>query len=37
MLPFVFLVFPGSLRALLDRVTWIDALLFVATTVDLGM
>ncbi len=31
MLPFVFVVFPGSERAPLDRVTWIDAVLFVAT------
>jgi TRAP transporter 4TM/12TM fusion protein len=31
MLPFVFVIFPGSGRAPLDRVSWIDALLFVAT------
>src|SRR5688500_6055188 len=31
MLPFVFVVFPGSPRAPLDRVTWTDAALFVAT------
>jgi len=31
MLPFVFLIFPGSERASLDRVPWYDALLFVLT------
>ena len=31
MLPFVFVIFPGSPRAPLDRVTWIDAALFVVT------
>jgi len=31
MLPFVFVVFPGSQRAPLDRVTWVDTLLFAAT------
>jgi len=31
MLPFVFVVFPGGPRAPLDRVTWLDTLLFVAT------
>src|SRR5688572_13453552 len=31
MLPFVFVIFPGSPRAPLDRVTWLDAVLFVAT------
>src|SRR5689334_22840196 len=31
MLPFVFVVFPGSERAPLDRVTWLDTLLFVVT------
>jgi TRAP transporter 4TM/12TM fusion protein len=31
MLPFVFVIFPGSQRTPLDRVTWIDALLFAAT------
>jgi TRAP transporter 4TM/12TM fusion protein len=31
MLPFVFVVFPGSPRAPLDRVTWIDTLLFAVT------
>jgi TRAP transporter 4TM/12TM fusion protein len=31
MLPFVFVIFPGSRRAPLDRVTWSDTLLFAAT------
>ncbi len=31
MLPFTFLIFPGSSRAPLDRIPWYDALLFVAT------
>jgi TRAP transporter 4TM/12TM fusion protein len=31
MLPFTFLIFPGSARAALDRVPWYDAVLFVAT------
>src|SRR5918999_3939740 len=31
MLPFVFVIFPGSARAPLDRVTWMDTLLFAAT------
>ena len=31
MLPFTFLIFPGSGRAPLDRVPWYDALLFLAT------
>ena len=31
MLPFTFLIFPGSSRAPLDRVPWYDALLFFAT------
>ncbi|MGH8706479.1 MAG: hypothetical protein ACREVD_00265, partial [Burkholderiales bacterium] len=31
MLPFVFVIFPGSGRAPLDRVSWIDVLLFLAT------
>ena len=31
MLPFTFLIFPGSQRASIDRVPWYDALLFVAT------
>jgi TRAP transporter 4TM/12TM fusion protein len=31
MLPFVFVVFPGSMRAPLDRVPWYDAALFVLT------
>src|SRR5512134_1237908 len=30
-LPFVFVIFPGSGRAPLNRVTWVDTLLFVAT------
>jgi TRAP transporter 4TM/12TM fusion protein len=33
MLPFVFVIFPGSARAPLDRVAWYDALLFAATLV----
>ena len=32
MLPFTFLIFPGSKRASADRVPWYDALLFVSTT-----
>jgi len=31
MLPFVFVIFPGSARAPLDRVTWGDAVLFAIT------
>ena len=31
MLPFVFVIFPGTANARLDRVGWYDALLFVAT------
>src|ERR1051325_533184 len=31
MLPFVFVLFPGSRRAAIDRVAWYDALLFIAT------
>jgi TRAP transporter 4TM/12TM fusion protein len=31
MLPFVFVIFPGSRGSPLNRVTWIDTLLFVAT------
>ena len=31
MLPFTFLIFPGSSRAPLDRIPWYDALLFVLT------
>ncbi len=31
MLPFTFVIFPGSERAPLDRVPWYDALLFLAT------
>ena len=31
MLPFTFLIFPGSSRASADRVPWYDALLFMAT------
>ena len=31
MLPFVFVIFPGSSDARLDRVTWVDTLLFVIT------
>jgi TRAP transporter 4TM/12TM fusion protein len=31
MLPFVFVIFPGSGRASLDRVAWYDVLLFLAT------
>jgi TRAP transporter 4TM/12TM fusion protein len=31
MLPFTFLIFPGTSRAPLDRIPWYDALLFVAT------
>ena len=31
MLPFTYLIFPGSSRAPLDRVPWYDALLFVIT------
>jgi TRAP transporter 4TM/12TM fusion protein len=33
MLPFVFVLFPGSVRAPLERVPWYDALLFVLTIV----
>src|SRR5882762_8831287 len=33
MLPFTFLIFPGSERSPLDRVPWYDILLFVATFV----
>ena len=32
MLPFVFVIFPGTARARLDRVAWYDALLFALTT-----
>ena len=31
MLPFTFLIFPGSERAPLDRIPWYDLVLFVAT------
>ncbi|MCC6210643.1 MAG: TRAP transporter permease [Burkholderiales bacterium] len=31
MLPFVFVIFPGSARAPLDRVAWVDAALFALT------
>ncbi len=31
MLPFVFVVFPGGPRSPLDRVTWLDAVLFILT------
>jgi TRAP-type uncharacterized transport system fused permease subunit len=31
MLPFVFVIFPGSRRAPVDRVPWTDALLFLIT------
>jgi TRAP-type uncharacterized transport system fused permease subunit len=31
MLPFVFVVYPGGPRSPLDRVTWLDTLLFVVT------
>ena len=33
MLPFTFLIFPGSTKAPLDRIPWYDLLLFVATFV----
>ena len=33
MLPFTFLIFPGSPRAAVDRVPWYDVVLFVATIV----
>ena len=36
MLPFTFLIFPGSERAPLDRVPWYDAALFVATVASAG-
>ena len=31
MLPFMFVIFPGTRRAPLDRVPWYDAALFLAT------
>jgi len=34
MLPFTFLIFPGSPRAALDRIPWYDIVLFVATVVS---
>ena len=34
MLPFTFLIFPGSKRAPADRIPWYDAVLFVATIVS---
>ena len=34
MLPFVFLIFPGTARAPLDRVPWTDAALFALTAAD---
>ena len=37
MLPFTFLIFPGTSRASLDRIPWYDALLFVITIVASGM
>ncbi|MFM8534869.1 MAG: TRAP transporter permease [Acidimicrobiia bacterium] len=33
MLPFTFLIFPGSAKASVDRVAWYDVVLFVATAV----
>ena len=33
MLPFTFLIFPGSERSPLDRIPWYDILLFVVTFV----
>jgi TRAP transporter 4TM/12TM fusion protein len=36
MLPFVFVIFPGSERAPLDRVAWYDAALFALTAVTAG-
>ena len=34
MLPFTFLIFPGSPKAALDRIPWYDIVLFVATVVS---
>ena len=36
MLPFTFLIFPGSEKAPLDRVPWYDVALFVGTIAEIG-